>query len=599
MSSDYIWIDAICIDQGNLNERSSQVSLMGDIYFTAVKVIVWLGEDITDVQDFIELHEKLVPWAVSAAYKAAQTPGAVFSTSPWDPELLEVLGVGLDRWKSLWMAYARFYLTRRWFYRAWIVQEFGAARKIEMVCGSFQLPLFYMEEMSRFLRWSGWRLTLLLRLHLKLHNRPLGGIISRLMIFTISANFEDDVDGPANQVGNSIKAVFTSVSGARTPVEHWFCHLGWLAYKVSLLFATDPRDKLYSILGLANKCIPTGMERPIVVSYDRPSEEVYTFIAGRIIENMPFLTNLSFVNEPVDTRSSSLPSWVPDYSYSFERPKPLVALGFADTDSSTGASSPGGLFNASLASTAVPSFRRIAGSRLEVDGVCFDTIVEVSKELRHLQAHSLRSALELFANLDDPIGLPGAIPKSEVLWRTLIADFADGPQPPSPKLNKSFHDFVLQTIVVAWMLRKEPEFTIGNTLERIHSRFPSSRGILPTSLEVKQRVVITLGSMDRLLASNTASLEPSANEGIFARAASVSLSNRALYRTSKGYLGLGPTGARKGDEIWLICGALVPFIMRMGDDTVKLVGETYMHGFMHGEMLTPDLRNRISRIIIT
>jgi hypothetical protein len=39
-----LWVDSICIDQANVNERSSQVALMADIYRKAERVIVWLGE---------------------------------------------------------------------------------------------------------------------------------------------------------------------------------------------------------------------------------------------------------------------------------------------------------------------------------------------------------------------------------------------------------------------------------------------------------------------------------------------------------------------------------------------------------------------------
>ncbi|KXJ85436.1 heterokaryon incompatibility, partial [Microdochium bolleyi] len=39
----YIWIDAICINQGDLAERSHQVQWMGDIYSSAQRVYVFLG----------------------------------------------------------------------------------------------------------------------------------------------------------------------------------------------------------------------------------------------------------------------------------------------------------------------------------------------------------------------------------------------------------------------------------------------------------------------------------------------------------------------------------------------------------------------------
>jgi hypothetical protein len=39
-----LWIDAICIDQDNLEEKSQQVQLMAKIYSKASHVLVWLGE---------------------------------------------------------------------------------------------------------------------------------------------------------------------------------------------------------------------------------------------------------------------------------------------------------------------------------------------------------------------------------------------------------------------------------------------------------------------------------------------------------------------------------------------------------------------------
>jgi hypothetical protein len=40
-----LWIDALCIDQGNDKEKSCQVRRMGSIYENASQVIVWLGRD--------------------------------------------------------------------------------------------------------------------------------------------------------------------------------------------------------------------------------------------------------------------------------------------------------------------------------------------------------------------------------------------------------------------------------------------------------------------------------------------------------------------------------------------------------------------------
>ncbi|OCL03408.1 HET-domain-containing protein, partial [Glonium stellatum] len=42
-SSRLIWVDALCINQNDVSERSHQVSMMADIYKNADEVLIWLG----------------------------------------------------------------------------------------------------------------------------------------------------------------------------------------------------------------------------------------------------------------------------------------------------------------------------------------------------------------------------------------------------------------------------------------------------------------------------------------------------------------------------------------------------------------------------
>ncbi|KAF7915662.1 uncharacterized protein EAE98_011005 [Botrytis deweyae] len=55
----FLWIDALCINQDDVNERNHQVMQMGSIYKQATEVIVWLG-DKTD-QGFGKDVETLIP----------------------------------------------------------------------------------------------------------------------------------------------------------------------------------------------------------------------------------------------------------------------------------------------------------------------------------------------------------------------------------------------------------------------------------------------------------------------------------------------------------------------------------------------------------
>jgi hypothetical protein len=54
-----IWIDYLCINQGNVEERTHQVALMSSIYSKAKTVIIWLGMPSNDSQLVIDFIKEL------------------------------------------------------------------------------------------------------------------------------------------------------------------------------------------------------------------------------------------------------------------------------------------------------------------------------------------------------------------------------------------------------------------------------------------------------------------------------------------------------------------------------------------------------------
>ncbi len=43
-----LWVDAVCINQGDLEEQAAQVKMMWEIYKNASRVVVWLGPEMGD-----------------------------------------------------------------------------------------------------------------------------------------------------------------------------------------------------------------------------------------------------------------------------------------------------------------------------------------------------------------------------------------------------------------------------------------------------------------------------------------------------------------------------------------------------------------------
>jgi len=65
------------------------------------------------------------------------------------------------------------------------------------------------------------------------------------------------------------------------------------------------------------------------------------------------------------------------------------------------------------------------------------------------------------------------------------------------------------------------------------------------------------------------------------------LGHRSLFETSRGYFGLGPADLHTGDDVCVLFGCNVPHILRVRKGTPEhlLVGETYVHGIMNGEVV--------------
>ena len=137
-----LWIDAICIDQGNSKERLHQVTYMGDIYKAADSVIIWLGPAADNSDSLFRCLQQVCEGVTDSSDDLRQT---LRFRIEHDPEIwqqkekqTEVKGTTLSRTYS--KDEAKMTLTsilqRSWFYRIWILQEIANARDAVVHCGS-------------------------------------------------------------------------------------------------------------------------------------------------------------------------------------------------------------------------------------------------------------------------------------------------------------------------------------------------------------------------------------------------------------------------------------------------------------------------------
>ena len=145
----YLWIDALCINQQDPREKTHQVQLMGKIYSLAESVLVWLGPADKYSRFLLRLWtahlhpliNSLDSERVDNLYEDLfQSPHSLWDDVAQDKELIQFAldfndeiedEASPDRYKkALWISHNNL-LSRPWYSRIWIVQEVFLAPRSE------------------------------------------------------------------------------------------------------------------------------------------------------------------------------------------------------------------------------------------------------------------------------------------------------------------------------------------------------------------------------------------------------------------------------------------------------------------------------------
>jgi hypothetical protein len=129
------WIDFICINEDDLDERAQQVSFMKDVYSRAKKVIVWLGKSRENTATAASWFPRAATYYqeapsledVKAQVSTAQSKGMFL---PDDPKWSRVCQL----------------LDAEWFSRLWVLQEVIRAKAAVVMIGKHLLPWTYVPD---------------------------------------------------------------------------------------------------------------------------------------------------------------------------------------------------------------------------------------------------------------------------------------------------------------------------------------------------------------------------------------------------------------------------------------------------------------------
>lgn len=561
-----LWVDQICINQRDHKERSAQVNLMQDIYSSTQCAIVWLriGRPL------------LPPWRIpqqSELSKLFKEIVIAMSKLVEDDKLKTDLSIGPEH-KALserplrdmtkddrvryglpdesdprWTLFYGFF-DGPWFSRVWIVQEVAWPKKISV---------HYIDLTSSWER------------------------------FASVLNFVESLDlecfNPHHRAARQFFSRFRTLQACRkSRQDRVYESLDQVLAQHRLTAATDPRDHIYGLLGLASEHPPQ-----LNPNYEASTKEVFLQTAKwAFSEGRQDL--LGLCGDPSSPkRPDDLPSWAPDFSDA-GRPHSMTGKGMLPPNDFRFLTR----FRASGDSTTVLLVRD--DDVMETLGQSIGKVQEVSAGAAPgrdtLDIHRLHARAQIEASRlhrGDISREYLRMLNTKLAWEQMARKLAVIRSKYIPT-GESMDKAVLRTYLLGetdGILEKLRPCYMHEQLElRIWQLLTFGRGCSSHLLGYAIMGVMSVGlraaePLLRRYAHNACFL----NSGEY-RARRQLSAERRLFCSTNGLIGLVPRWAVPGDEIFILNGGNVPVILRrtMDDGPYQFIGEAYVHGAMHGEL---------------
>lgn len=368
--------------------------------------------------------------------------------------------------------------------------------------------------------------------------------------------------------------------------------------------ATDPRDKVFALLGLAGETeAPDNWPTALAPNYARSTRDVYMEVTRYCIQKTRNLSILSQVGRnPEPNHGSedlSFPSWAPRW----DLPQGTRSLSaFTVTQNVAGWKMLTEKFNraskdlpVSLDSYTPPESLNLEGIRIGIVEFClpamsFDQHDSAKSVTAQSHANMFKAIpqlynmckdrlshlpLETFARTFFHVTTAGLTPEQTDTQYEPVTHFRAFLLSTSPRTLESESSNPMYSLRTALknnlsVSTLTPTITPPASAEPAHS--PFSRHRSSTSLS-HSATPVPVSDPDKPDPTRyTSALTP--------------LFNRRLFITSSGHLGLGPAGMMSGDVVTVLFGGKVPFVLRnVTPDKWRLMGECYVEGFMRGEGL--------------
>lgn len=583
-----IWVDFICINQGDFAERKQQVELMYRLYSKADKVVAYLGEEADGSE-----HLPYFLCRIEDAFLNRGNEKWDEFINPWietDWIRLNLPPVGDVFWITI-----QSFISRPWFVRVWIMQEALAAKDLFIICGGWTIPAALIFQCLRIVCTEHLPFMPKLSEYSFITTNPAVSGKTQLNLL-MELGLCEILSGGDNSL---------SLIDILERSRHASC--------------TDPRDRIFALLNISNDKESIGLQP----DYTSTVSETYKLAAQALVvagHGHRLLRNGWLSDSELD-----LPSWAPDWSLEsvpYDTISPL-----ATRWDKTGLFEAGGTENSihlgenldelivevlhignvcsledilkyqdnplaalyhHLDQHPVHKFKIIRRGQVSLASDAGKTDVEPEAIAETLISDEITSVVEekllecskhliifymsesIFTYLDKSLS-PVYKDKdfSEVVWRTMICDRELDSQRKAPWHYRTHFLSYLSRVLFAFGMVCVPEYEQaiwGRVLnEPLADQFQTSEQFLDMFVRVK--------NMQGEEAAE------------FVKAASKFCHSMRVIMTDTGVVGMVPRCTQKRDVVVVVKGVSVPLVLRREvDGRFKVVGQAYFWGLMNGEV---------------
>jgi hypothetical protein len=526
-----VWADAICINQEDIKERGHQVRLMRSIYRKANRVLVWLGKDDSDDA---EIAFSVICSIVNSSPRhvdSSSKAGFRHRNGGW-PFLDANEGIphpGSMKWKSVEKLF-----HCQWFWRIWVIQEIVLAKSAVLMWGDFEIDWKWVGIAAGVIRINYYDV---MRAH------DMDGVYNAYFMHRISLNEQES-----------------------QPLTFSFRELLGLTQQFN---CTDPRDRIFGLLGLpTTDADPENGYLFVQPDYSLGLDELNKKLAWNMIHRDKTLQLLSSVQR-IHRMNETIPSWIPQWQD----------------------------FHTQSLSSTEPAFRYAASESmlfdqvshpesdvLAVRGLSVDVVAEMARAWNWVpydndERARKRLIEDMVSHLETrpmfKLLLETSLGRRELCWTLSVGKSWDG-QPVTDETSHlgDFRAFLRHFV-------ESQELQASSLYER--NLIPSD-DLSSSIMEISKAKTVII--WEEYVATLDLPTTHEDEDGYrFWEAAANAYKGRQLFFTKDHCLGLGPSGMQKGDQICILFGGEVPFVLRQRDDYYILIGECYIESLMNGQAI--------------